>query len=75
MLKHASVATTRAISRARVGFDRAQTRLLPGRVIASPETGLQYRIERLLGEAGFGRFISPLGSAARRTSRRSSASK
>ena len=53
-MKHASIATTRSISRARPGFDRAQTRLLPGRVIASLETGLQYRIERLLGEGGFG---------------------
>jgi hypothetical protein len=54
MLKHASIATTRTVSRARPGFDRAQTRLMPGRVIASPETGLQYRIGRLLGEGGFG---------------------
>jgi len=54
MLKHASIATTRTVSRARVGFDRAQTRLLPGRVIASPETGLRYRVDRLLGEGGFG---------------------
>ena len=54
MLKHASIATTRAVSRPRVGLDRAQTRLLAGRVLASPETGLQYRIERLLGEGGFG---------------------
>jgi serine/threonine-protein kinase len=27
---------------------------VPGQVIASPETGLQYRVERLLGEGGFG---------------------
>jgi eukaryotic-like serine/threonine-protein kinase len=54
MLKHASAATTRSISRARAGFDRAQTLLMPGRVITSPETQLQYRIEQLLGEGGFG---------------------
>src|SRR3954471_10530795 len=28
--------------------------LAPGEVVASPETGLEYRIERLLGEGGFG---------------------
>ncbi len=31
-----------------------QQLLSPGQVIASPETGLHYRIERLLGEGGFG---------------------
>jgi serine/threonine-protein kinase len=28
--------------------------LVPGQVVASPETGLSYRIDRLLGEGGFG---------------------
>jgi serine/threonine-protein kinase len=28
--------------------------LVPGQVVASPETGLRYSIERLLGEGGFG---------------------
>jgi len=54
MLKHASAATTRSVSRARAGLDRARVLLTAGRVIASPETGLLYRIGRLLGEGGFG---------------------
>jgi serine/threonine protein kinase len=28
--------------------------LAPAQTLASPETGLEYRIERLLGEGGFG---------------------
>jgi serine/threonine protein kinase len=36
-----------------VRLDRARL-LAPGQVIVSPETRLQYRIERLLGEGGFG---------------------
>ena len=54
MLKHASAATTRSLSRPRGGLDRAQVLLTAGRIIASPETRLLYRIERLLGEGGFG---------------------
>ena len=54
MLKHATSATTRTINRVRGGLDRAQVLLAPGRVIASLETRLQYRIEQLLGEGGFG---------------------
>src|SRR5262249_61769629 len=45
-----TAATTRAVTTARAGFSffrAAQT-------IVSPETGLTYRIERLLGEGGFG---------------------
>jgi len=38
--------------------------LEPGEVIASPETGLQYRVGELLGEGGFGQVY-----LARRTSR------
>jgi serine/threonine protein kinase len=53
MLKHATAATTRTVNRVRTGLDRAQV-LSPGRVVASPETRLQYRIEQLLGEGGFG---------------------
>jgi len=35
-------------------FDQTRQLLAPGQVIASPETRLQYRIERLLGAGGFG---------------------
>ena len=53
MLKHASAATTRSISRART-LDRSGPLLIPAQRLTSPETALQYRIERLLGEGGFG---------------------
>jgi serine/threonine-protein kinase len=52
MVKHSSAATTRT-ARA-VPFDRLRLLLAPTEVIASPETQLRYRIERLLGEGGFG---------------------
>jgi serine/threonine protein kinase len=54
MLKHASAATTRTVRPVGVPADRARHLLTPEQVIASPETQLQYRIERLLGEGGFG---------------------
>jgi eukaryotic-like serine/threonine-protein kinase len=54
MLKHASNATTRTFRPARGPVDRTRRLLTPGQVIVSPETNLQYRIERLLGEGGFG---------------------
>ncbi len=50
-IPHASAATTRAATVRRIDRDR----LLSARqVIASPETRLRYRIDRLLGEGGFG---------------------
>ena len=54
MLKHATAATTRSVGPVRFPFDRARHLLSPGEVISSPETRLLYRIERLLGEGGFG---------------------
>ncbi len=54
MSKNASAATTRSATSVRVRFDRARHLLTPGQVIASPETLIQYRIKRLLGEGGFG---------------------
>jgi len=54
MLKHASAATTRAVSGARLGLDRSRRLLTVAQVITSPETNLQYRVDRLLGEGGFG---------------------
>lgn len=53
MSKHASTATTRSPTSARAPRDLTQY-LVPPQVIASPETRLRYRIERLLGEGGFG---------------------
>jgi eukaryotic-like serine/threonine-protein kinase len=54
MLKHASAATTRTVRPVRVPVDRTRHLLTPEQVITSPETQLQYRVERLLGEGGFG---------------------
>src|SRR5438034_1428172 len=54
MLKNASAATTRSATSVRVRFDRARHLLAPAQVITSPETLIEYRIERALGEGGFG---------------------
>lgn len=52
----ASSATTRTASapRQRGALPFARLLLKPGQVIDSPETGLRYRAERLIGEGGFG---------------------
>src|SRR3954466_12147450 len=47
-------ATTRTTRSIHVPIARGQLLLVSGQVIESPETGLQYRVERLLGEGGFG---------------------
>jgi serine/threonine protein kinase len=53
MLKHATAATTRTVGA--VVSVRDESRLLASaQVITSPETGLRYRIDRLLGQGGFG---------------------
>src|SRR5258706_4740030 len=53
MSKHSSAATTRTAWHFR--SDGARRQLLgAAEMIASPETQLNYRIERLLGEGGFG---------------------
>jgi len=54
MSKHASNATTRAVPLARAAVDRTGQLLAPGDIIASPETALHYRIDRLIGQGGFG---------------------
>jgi serine/threonine-protein kinase len=53
MLTHASAATTRARS-GHVSLDAIQPLLRTTQVITSSETQLQYNIDRLLGEGGFG---------------------
>jgi serine/threonine protein kinase len=53
-ITHASAAPTRTVIRDGAGpFSRAPL-LEPGQLISSPETKLQYKIERLLGQGGFG---------------------
>ena len=54
MPKHDSAATTRTVSSARRVGDHRALLLVPPEVVASPESGLRYRVERLLGEGGFG---------------------
>ena len=49
--------TSLTLTRPRPGrapLDPARRLLQPAQVVASPETGLQYRIERLVGAGGFG---------------------
>src|SRR3954447_19787745 len=54
MRKHASAATTRTIRRGGEPHDRPESLLTAEEIVSSPESGLGYRIERLLGEGGFG---------------------
>jgi serine/threonine protein kinase len=54
MTRHASNATTRTTRSIHIPADGPGNLLLPGQVVMSPETRLTYRIERLLGEGGFG---------------------
>src|SRR6266487_5534265 len=54
MLKHATSATTRAVRPAHPPVDRTRHLLIPDGIISSPETKLQYRVGRLLGQGGFG---------------------
>jgi len=46
--------TTRTATVGRVPLQREGHLLAPGQMIQSPETGLDYRVERWLGEGGFG---------------------
>ena len=52
--KHSSAATTRTATAFGRGAGRTRDLFEPAQVITSSETRLQYRIERLLGEGGFG---------------------
>ena len=47
-------ATTRSTRSAAVLRDGGKALLIPAQVVASPESGLRYRVERLLGQGGFG---------------------
>jgi serine/threonine-protein kinase len=50
-MKSTTAATTQSMGSTR---DHSRRLLVPGQVVASPETQLRYRIERWLGEGGFG---------------------
>src|SRR3954451_7108075 len=53
-VKSVTSATTRAAGVLEMPFGKTPRLLTPNQIITSAETGLQYRIERLLGEGGFG---------------------
>lgn len=52
-VRHPTQATTRTATLVREP-GRGTRLLAPGQTIASPETGLRYQVDRLLGEGGFG---------------------
>ena len=57
MTRHASSATTRAVTAARLHAGGARYLLTPSQIIVSADTQLQYRVDRLLGEGGFGQVF------------------
>ena len=57
MSKPASAATTRTARSVHVPVGRTRYLLVPSEVITSSETQIQYRIERMLGEGGFGQVF------------------
>jgi serine/threonine protein kinase len=54
MPRHPSTATTRTTRSIHIPSLASYPLLVPGQVVESPETHLQYRTERLIGEGGFG---------------------
>ena len=54
MSRHDTSATTRVATAVRVPFARGVPLVRPTDVLISAESGLEYRIDRLLGEGGFG---------------------
>ena len=57
MATHPSAAPTRTVRRGRADADRGAFLLVPPEIVVSAESGLQYRIERFLGEGGFGQVF------------------
>ena len=49
-----SSSTTRVATAARGAVERGGQMLAIGQIVASPETGLQYQVDRFLGQGGFG---------------------
>ena len=54
MARNPSTATTRLTRSIHVPVAHSSHYLVPGQLVESPETHLHYRIERLIGERGFG---------------------
>jgi eukaryotic-like serine/threonine-protein kinase len=54
MSRHSSTATTRTTRSIHVPIRHPSHHLVPGQVVQSPETALRYRVDRLIGEGGFG---------------------
>jgi serine/threonine-protein kinase len=54
MPSHATAATTRTVRPGPRAGGREAFLLIPAETVISPETGLEYRVDRLLGEGGFG---------------------
>ena len=65
--------TTRTASRLRRAPSAPYELLAGGEIVRSPETGLQYRVERLIGAGGFGRPFWRAGSMENFTWPRSAA--
>jgi len=62
-----SSATTRTATRGHIARERSGQALPSGHVILSPDTGLRYRIEHLVGQGGYGQVFlaTRLGRSAR----------
>jgi serine/threonine-protein kinase len=54
MARNPSTATTRLTRAIHVPVAHTSHHLVPGQLVESPETHLRYRVERLIGEGGFG---------------------
>ena len=69
-MKHASTATTRSLNGKPVRHEPARRMVAAGESLASPETGLEYRVGEFLGEGGFGQvFLAQRQGASAKVAR------